>query len=86
MKIVATKNIVLFARILRMEEWNVRKRTAIDENGTRGVGGMQKAIVERSVARAREYRATAVVGTPTTQAMTSHDASAATFARSTTVL
>ncbi|KYN41013.1 hypothetical protein ALC56_04606 [Trachymyrmex septentrionalis] len=45
---------------------------------------MWKAIVERSVARAREYRATAAVGTPTTQAMTSRDASAATSARSTT--
>lgn len=41
-------------------------------------------VVERSVARAREYRATVAVGTPTTQAMTSRDASAATSARSTT--
>ncbi|KYM97492.1 hypothetical protein ALC62_11784, partial [Cyphomyrmex costatus] len=57
------------------------KRIAIHENRTRGE--MWKAIVERSVARAREYRATAAVGTPTTQAMTSRGASAATSARST---
>ncbi|TGZ47061.1 Uncharacterized protein DBV15_02988 [Temnothorax longispinosus] len=49
-------------------------------------GGTQKAILERSVARAREYRATVAVGTPTTQAMTSRDASAATSAHSTTAL
>ncbi|KYQ51887.1 hypothetical protein ALC60_09003 [Trachymyrmex zeteki] len=60
------------------------KRITIHENGTRGIGEMWKAIVERSVARAREYRATATVGTPTTQAMTSRDASAATSTRSTT--